>query len=267
MFYLVMQYYVDKNEERQEEIDAVLTYNIKNENIDKVIILAQNNYCNIMNVYSKFKTDKTEIHEFERLKFSNVFEFCKKNIPNNAIVAIVNNDIILDPNIKWIESIPHKNIVQCLTRHEIYHQGKCKIDEVIYQSGWAQDTWVFQNPMRDLNFLDFKVGNDPGCDNAIVQRFAEAGLWCINEAHKYKTYHIDCAPSRKCIGQVMMVEPSNKKECGDDWCNPVKEGGYNLPICGAWKESKLPFKLLDILPNLKYKYHSSYFEVFDNIKL
>ena len=265
-FYLIVQYYKDQNEERQDEIDACLHYNAKNENITKIYVLVEEGNCNITEFNKKFNYERIDARLFGRLRFDNVFKFANDFIKHESIVAIINNDIILHPKTNWAGCLPHPNLVQCLTRHEIYNQNQARIDALSYQKAWCNDCWIFMNPCRPLNHLEFKVGCDPGCDNAISHRFAEAGYWCINEAHKYITYHIDFAPHRKCIGEIKMCPPVNKIE-HRDWCNPNKEGGYFTPITGQWKEHKPPFKLLDILPKLKDHFHSSFFEEYDALKL
>jgi hypothetical protein len=265
-FYLILQYYLDTNLERQDEIDACLHYNATNPFIDKIIVLVEDGRCEINEFKNRFKEDKIEAFLFPRIKFNNFFEFCREKINHNYICAICNNDIILSKTIDWGYCLPHPNLVQTLTRHEIYNQNKAKIDELAYLKAWCNDLWIFTNPVRKMNHIDFQIGDNPSCDNAINHRFAEAGYWCINEAHKYINYHIDFAPSRKCIGEMKMVAPSDKKE-HQAWSNPAKEGAYFTPITGEWKEHKPPFKILDLLPKLKDKYHSSFFTEYDTLKL
>jgi hypothetical protein len=265
-FYLIIQYYKDKNQDRQDEIDACLKYNITNNKIHKIIVLVEEGRCELKDFNKKFKSDKIDARLFPRIKFNNVFEFCKEFLPVDAICGIANNDIILCKNADWATCLPNSNCVQTLTRHEIYNQNKAKIDDMAYMKSWCNDLWVFQNPVRELKHIDFQIGDNPGCDNAINHRFSQAGYWCINDAHKFITYHIDFEFSRKVFGEMKMCKPSDKKE-HQAWSNPAKEGAYYTPITGEWKEHTPPFKLLDILPKLTNHYHSSYFEEHDTIKL
>ena len=210
---LIIQYYNDKNPERQKEYDFCLEKNLNNPAIKKIHNIIEKDTI----IPEKFSNNKKLLNiPFDysksgniqgRLTFKYAFEYAQINIPIDEVVAIINLDIFLDNSDEWNNikqdffDKNNKNIL-CLSRYEYYRNNMIKIEKSQW-TGASSDAWIFLNPIKNIKDCNFAVGNAPGCDAAIVRRFYNTGYKIFNWCVKYKLFHLDICRGHK--NGVMIV--------------------------------------------------------------
>jgi hypothetical protein len=203
--YLIIQYYNDKNIERQNEYNICLRKNLNNNaikeihNIIEKDVIIPDEFINNKKLIN-INFDYSKIVPIEgRITFDYVFNYAKINIPNGEIIVISNLDIFLDSSNDWLNIktnffyINNDRKVLCLSRHEYndININNVKLTEA-QKIGSSSDTWVYKNDINEtINNCNFSVGNCPQCDGAIHRIFYDNGFKVFNWAEKYKTFHVD----------------------------------------------------------------------------
>jgi hypothetical protein len=195
---LIMQFYIDKDNDRQREIMQTLYLNVNNNSINKIYLFNERIYTD---EELGIKSDKiVQIDIKNRLKFSNVFDLIEEhNI--NGYVAIANSDIFFDKSIENVTryDLINKNVLT-LCRYEFDGINRLR-DCSIFAEGRpdSQDAWIFHSgnniPKQYRNVFDFEMGK-PGCDNKLIYLFQILGYQCYNEPSVVKIYHNHNTPSR-----------------------------------------------------------------------
>lgn len=233
---LIIQYYNDKNLERQKEYDFCLEMNLKNPAIKKIYNIIEKETI----VPEKFINNKKLVNlPFDysksgnvdgRLTFKYAFEFAKDNIKSDEIICIINLDIFVEHSIEWLNLKEHlfnidKKIALCLSRYEYYWDKSYKIERSQW-NGASSDAWIFLNPIENITDCNFAVGNAPGCDAAITRRFLNAGYKIFNWPEKYKLFHVDICRGHK--NGVMIITEKTDNEAREALlrgrldCNPLQ---------------------------------------------
>ena len=217
---VIIQYYNDKNLERQKEYDFCLEKNLNNPAIKKIYNIIEKEtvlperftkHEKIVNIpfdYSKNGNISG------RITFKYVFEFAKKNIEKNEIICIVNLDIFFDYSNEW------KNIKKeffdfnsrnalCLSRYEFNWNNTYYIENSQW-GGASSDAWIFLNSENDFADCDFAIGNAPGCDAAICKRFYNNKYIIYNWPQKYRLFHVDICRGHK--NGIMIINDKTDNE-------------------------------------------------------
>ncbi len=198
-----------------------MKYSIITSNILKHIhseLIKKNNTRRKLEKLSRLLEDKLKY----RLTFKYVFEYIKSNIPVGDVVIIANNDIIISNDNYWLNidrdlfSID-PNIVICLSRYEI-DQNKKPLNTIF--NPCCLDVFCFKNNGKEINDINFTVGNCPSVDVAMVNRFFKAGYRVFNDPIIYKVYHNDIV--RKRTTNTMILNEST------DMCLPGKDDNGNV---------------------------------------
>jgi len=197
--YLLQQFFISNNKERQKEINFCLRKNIENNLFTKIILINEK-------IYSKEELgiddlgNIIQINIGNRLMFSDVFKTVK-NLKLKGYIVFSNSDIIFHPSLKNVykSSISIRPIVQCLTRYNIINikDGKFKY-ELHGDTNSSQDTWILHSKFIPQNVMigkfDFNFGRF-GCDNHILYLFNHLKYLPKNEYTKYITFHYHLIPS------------------------------------------------------------------------
>ena len=91
MIRLITSYYIDKNKERQLEIDECLKNNIDNVYIDEILLLCES--------LPNIKHRKIKIIETNRPTFKNFLFYINKNTSEDDINILANTDIFFDDSL------------------------------------------------------------------------------------------------------------------------------------------------------------------------
>ena len=188
---LFQQFYINKIDERQNEIRKTLLYNSNNKFIDNIYLLNERIYT-----YQELGVKSDKIKQIvinKRMKYQDVFTFVNDNSIDGYIV-IANSDIFFDKsiiNIQKCEVIKNKKIY-CLNRFNFNSQKLSDLELDLFGRPDCQDVWIYHSKFNNILFnkdiFDIELGT-PGCDNKIIYLFKILGFNCYNEPEIIKSYH------------------------------------------------------------------------------
>ena len=184
------QFFINKDNERNNELRFCLKQNVLNKYITKIYLLNERIYTDTELGISSNKIIQINIKE--RIFFKNVFDFIQKfNIYGYNI--IINSDIFFDNTISNLfKSDIHINKkMYALVRYE-YDGYDIKNSKILQINGDSQDTWILHSNFNILpeqtEIFNFKFGV-PGCDNKIVYLMTTLGYSILNDPLFIKSYH------------------------------------------------------------------------------
>lgn len=194
---LITQFFISPNQKRKKEFQYAFKQNVKNSNLNKIILLNEKIYNqNELGI----ETDKIEqTNHGKRLTFQDAFNHMKKidaesKTPNYYLLS--NLDIFFDETLQNLKKIKldTRKYMLALVRNEFKPGMKlkdCKTTGV----NWAQDTWIIHSnnlkhltPER-LKMLDFRMGVGR-CDNRLAFLLKEWGLQPQSIPNVIRSYHI-----------------------------------------------------------------------------
>jgi len=222
---LIIQSYDEKNEDRIKELDTCLEENLKNPFIKKIYDLTDKPNLKFI------KNDKYIVVPVDKwLTYKMTFEFAN-TIPNEYF-ALINNDIILDPNSNWdiAEKVFLDNkYILAQSRHEYDITTNTAVLDVNFSHlfhAHTQDGWFFKTPLIIPSNIDcdFEIGL-LGCDNAIAERIYKSGYNIINKPIQFKIFHLDIARGKTSSN---FKEVHNKKSKIENK-HPEEKGCFLLP--------------------------------------
>ena len=188
---LFQQFYINKIDERQNEIRKTLLYNCNNNSINNIYLLNERIYTDEELGLKSNKIKQIVINK--RMTYQDVFTFVENNNIDGYII-ISNSDIFFDKSIKNIqkcELIKDKK-VYCLNRFNFNSKNLSELDLDLSGRPDCQDIWIyhskFNNILFNKNIFDIELGT-PGCDNKIIYLFKLLGFNCYNEPEIIKSYH------------------------------------------------------------------------------
>lgn len=209
---LFVNYYSDKDSDRQTELDECFLRNVENPLIDKIIIFATNR--DFDNAIELLKPDELVKIRFilsdKRPTFNNYFKLFESY--NNDINIIANSDIIIPKqtitkiNNKQFE----KNTCLALTRYDTicgYWDSKDYSDATFFNRADSQDTWIFINcdfKGESIFGADFTLGV-AGCDNKIAYLLDENGFNIYNPSLTLQTFHLHLTKVRNYIDGLNVI--------------------------------------------------------------
>ncbi|KAJ1495718.1 hypothetical protein T484DRAFT_3236711 [Baffinella frigidus] len=171
--HLIMQYYIDKSEERREEVKECMRQNMANPMLRHVHVLTE---------------EPMDLDEFQRgdklvqyvqgswLSYVDAIQYAHRFL-RNKVVILANADVHFDKTLEKVVNLDLRGRALALTRFDVKPQG------LAFNPGAApisQDAWIFRAPLPGtLQNVDFKLGK-PGCDNRFAFELRVAGLRVTN---------------------------------------------------------------------------------------
>jgi len=195
---LIIQFYIDKDPNRQKEILKTLFLNVNNNYIDNIYLFNERIYTE---EELGVKSDKIiQININTRLSFKNIFNLIDE-YKIEGFIVIANSDIFFDRSLERIKEcdLLSKNILS-LCRYEYKPHLKLK-DCKLFDNGRpdSQDVWIFHSinniKQNHRNIFDFHMGKS-GCDNKLIYLFQILGYQCYNEPCLIRCYHNHNVPVR-----------------------------------------------------------------------
>lgn len=179
MINLFVNYYVDKNDERDKELKTCMDRNLWCESINKIFVIGEPwTHENTFNI--PFSTRPT---------FRDFFNIINRFTQPNDINIIANSDIYFN-ELSEI-NIGH-NDCYALSRWDIQPDGSA----IHYNNPSSQDTWIFRGAIKMVENCSFMLGV-PGCDNKIAYQLQQAGYRVTNPSLSIKTYHLHLSNVRR----------------------------------------------------------------------
>lgn len=215
--YLIYQYFIHSNEDRNKEIKYCLRRNIELGLFKKIILLNEKIYSADELGLSEEQMDSiTQININHRLKYSSVF-IRTRLMKLQGYVVFCNSDIFFDESILQIRksSLSTSKMVYTLLRYE-YDINKPLNKSKIFTYNNAprsdsQDVWIFHTKTLNITTNLIKQTNFmlglPGCDNKITYVFHSNGYSCVNEPYIIKTYHYHSTQIRNYTSKERIPSP------------------------------------------------------------
>jgi len=169
---LFINFYIDKNPQRQRELDEALMINIDLKCLDEVHLVVDDPIKYLPWTVSK---KVTLHHATQRPTFHHLFELA--NHTNGNIKVVANSDISFDESLHQLATHLDQwnGTVLCLSRDDHLTRG-------------SQDVWVFQGHLRIPKQCKFYFGT-PHCDHVLARLFHEEGYNVANPSLTIRCHH------------------------------------------------------------------------------
>ena len=206
--YVICQFFISDNIERNNEIKHCLKKNVDNKEITKIFLLNEKIYTDIELGISSNKIKQININK--RLEYYDFFTFIKLN-NLKGYCALINSDIFFDDTLVNIykTQLHEKKICVAQARLEYNpHDGSYYLHE---NNPKSQDTWIIHSNYIDeiinskLNF-NFNLGI-LGCDNHIAYLFYAMNFELINAPYLIKTFHYHSSNIRTYTNNNIIKQP------------------------------------------------------------
>jgi len=201
---LFINYYQDKNLDRQRELEICVLSNIYNIALDSVVIMVANKDLEALNLMLNKITCGLEndvvIVNFENRPTYNDYFKLTENYPND-INIISNKDVIMDAiSLMNLKEWNWKNYCLSLSRWDFIDSKLNQSEAVHYNQVDSQDTWIMKGAFKQLKDVNFGLGV-AGCDNKIALLLSEH-YEVINPSLDIKTYHYHLTNVRNYVNVV-----------------------------------------------------------------
>jgi len=214
---LIVNYYIDSNNERQKELDFCFLKNLENKNIDNIIvILSLKDSEEFEQKYDCFRDKIIPVIMEKRPTYNDYFFLLNKTFGAEKNTNFISNLDIIIPKETIIYSkfyLNHKKTCIALTRYDINNQESYEINSTFFDRADSQDTWIFKGGIEHINGADFSLGI-AGCDNSIAHLLETAGYEVKNPSKTLKTYHFHLTNIRNytdIVGQAIeRIQPPYK---------------------------------------------------------
>lgn len=181
---LFINYYTDKNEARQTELDHCVLENIKV--FDCVVVIADPEDFEKFDKLTNYSGKTVPVITFDRPTYSDFFELTKCANSDNLNV-ISNLDIIFpEETLTKAKEYFKSEALTCLalTRWDIKDDGRI---EFLMRPD-SQDCWFFKGEVTGVRDLNYGLGT-AGCDNALAYELEVAGYQVKNPSLSLRTIH------------------------------------------------------------------------------
>jgi hypothetical protein len=185
--WLITQTYVSESKARTKEIDSCLKKNCENHLISGILLLNE-----APSSYTHRKINEQVIGH--RITYRDVMSAIQ-TLPENALVAFANADIVLDP-ISWrsLWAVNLKDVCIALLRYDVPSSGSLEGATLFGPRADSQDTWVVRaqdvksRPSLLGSSFDIPFGT-MGCDNVFALEMLRQKFCVINPCHTLITWH------------------------------------------------------------------------------
>lgn len=164
--------YQEKHPDRQKEYYKCLSHNIANPLIEKIYVIADQNYPELQH------RKVVPIISADRPKYNTFFSLINETIGDDEIAIISNTDIHFNKTLGLISHLP--NTCVALSRWE---------GDDLHHERYSQDVWMFQGKIKPGMYGDFYLGIR-GCDNRIAFEIKKVGYNIINPSQSVQCMHV-----------------------------------------------------------------------------
>lgn len=197
--HIICQPYSDPHPERAAELAEVLQRNLDHPGVEAVHVIIEKNEA-IEDSLPINHPKLVLVRDQPRLTFEHAFAYANATLHGAVDVAcVLNADVYLDSEMvpdraAWTE-LCRDGRPRMLSRWEMHPNGTVSMNaECTIVEGTSFDAWICPVPIPEMDGLNFRVGNQLGCDEHMVVKFIDAGLIPINDAVRFPIIHLDkCA--------------------------------------------------------------------------
>jgi hypothetical protein len=192
---LLVNFYIDKNESRNLELETCFEENLNNQSIDKIIMFCEQE--DFDKASSKFNFSKvTSIITNKRPTYNDYFVLTKEEDIN----IIANLDIIIpEETIYRAKTYLNNQTCLALSRWDLINKTP-----IHFNRSDSQDTWIFKGKVPCIKGADYSLGI-AGCDNSIAYLLELNGYNVINPSKTLKTIHLHESNIRNYINNLGKV--------------------------------------------------------------
>jgi spore maturation protein CgeB len=189
---LFINYYVDKDEDRNKELVECYRKNVSGDQIDKVYLIVDSK-TDLGGIYAvesgaaKVKTIKLE----RRPTFLDFYSYINIYSGDDDINIIANSDIYFDETLDIVDKLDMTMKCFALSRWDVLANGATQL----HMHRDSQDVWIFKGKITKYINGWFGLGLR-GVDNRILHEIREAGYTVINPSKLIKTYHLHNSGTR-----------------------------------------------------------------------
>lgn len=200
---LIFSYYVDKNQERNNELTHCFEKNLQ-AGFDCIVIFSE---VDINTLYKNINNDILESFNgkllFTQIKdrptYNNLFEASKLSVfekEKEKLFFVANSDIYFE-NLNKVEDFyrpidDKSNTVLALTRWDVQKDGSTEYVDRID----SQDVWIFYDVITFCLEKDFNMGI-PGCDNRLAYELYRNNYNILNPSDTIRIYHYHLSNIRR----------------------------------------------------------------------
>jgi hypothetical protein len=192
MYYnIFVNYYIDKNIDRQSELDFCISENLKNKSLNHYVVICNSNeYDNFLSKYADYEKKIIPVIIDKRPTYNDYFQLITKLFPQEDNINIVSNLDIIIPKETLLYSTFYLSGKSCLalTRWDIQNNVDYQNNSVLFDIPDSQDTWIFKGAVPQISGATFTLGTC-GCDNSIAHLLSVAEYEVKNPSRNLKTFH------------------------------------------------------------------------------
>jgi len=196
--YLLVEYFIPTDIQRQREIFHCLKKNHENPQINHIVCFTE------IPVTFDEMPKIIVVMRSQRMTYKDFFVWSNEEIPHGSICMIANADIYLK-DISKLSTIDLSNKFIAQVRWELNQDtGDIWIDRRHIHD--SQDTWIYATPLKIPSNSDFYLGI-PGCDNRIAYEIDQQGYQVLNLPHDIITIHYHRDDFREYHGKSEQIKP------------------------------------------------------------
>ncbi len=193
MYYnIFVNYYIDKNIDRQSELDFCISENLKNKSLNHYVVICNSNeYDNFLSKYADYEKKIIPVIIDKRPTYNDYFQLITKLFPQEDNINIVSNLDIIITETSLLYSSFYLSGKSCLalSRWDIQNRVDYQNNSFLFDREDSQDTWIFKGGVQQVLGANFPLGK-AGCDNSIAHLLSSAGYEMKNPSKMIKTYHL-----------------------------------------------------------------------------
>jgi hypothetical protein len=191
---LIVNYYIDKNKSRTDELNFCMLENINNPTFNNIVIIGSEVHINSLMAIcpEQHKSKILPVVLDKRPSFNDYFMLLSKLFNSDDNINIVANLDIMIPKESLLYAsfyMPTKKTCLALTRWDITNGSDYKNNAILFDRPDAQDTWIFKGGIPQISGATNSLGN-AGIDNSIAYQLEQAGYNVINPSRTLKTFHL-----------------------------------------------------------------------------
>lgn len=189
---LFVEYYLCANESRQEEIDFVISHNLRLSNLDHIYIVVHNIQERIS--LRKLINNNNNTHNTvimianPRPTYGELFHIINYYAGADDINILTNSDIAFDRSIEIAKKLRPDEAL-ALSRYNLSEYILPLRGEIEPETKWTQDAWIIRGKAaKRLENINFTTGL-LRCDSRLAYILVKAGYKVFNPCYNIYLYH------------------------------------------------------------------------------
>ena len=214
---LIVNYYIDKNKSRTDELNFCMLENINNPTFNNIVIIGSEAHINSLMAIcpEQHKSKILPVVLDKRPSYNDYFSFITKLFGEQDNISVVSNLDVIVPTETLVYSSLYLLGKSCLalTRWDINNPIGYKQNSSFLNRPDSQDTWIFKGAVPQIAGATFTLGM-AGCDNKIAHLLEKEGYDVKNPSKTLRTFHYHTTNVRNYLDivgfPIERIPPPNK---------------------------------------------------------